>query len=91
MVIKGKEAFERDKLDREFALAIHSRLPDATSRRHAANRLAEIAEYAINPSLKSMKRLATDSRIVSSILSDHTESEAERAPKRRIKIESEEQ
>jgi hypothetical protein len=59
---EGALAFERERMRRAFALEILRLTPEA-DRHRAAERLSEIAEYSINPSISALERVATNSRV----------------------------
>jgi hypothetical protein len=59
---KAALAFERERMHRAFALEVLRQMPES-NRPRAAERLSEIAEYAITPSTSALERLATDSRV----------------------------
>ncbi len=63
MKITGDAALEREKMNRKFALDVLRHMPPS-SRHGAAVRLAEIAQYAINPSVDTLAHLASDNRVL---------------------------
>jgi hypothetical protein len=63
MKITAEATLEREKMNRKFALDVLRHMPES-GRREAAVRLGEIAEYAINPSVSGLSRLASDGRVL---------------------------
>jgi hypothetical protein len=55
-------AFERDRMHRAFALDVLRQMP-STDQHRAAERLSEIAEYAITPSINALERMVADARV----------------------------
>ena len=47
---------------RAFALEVLHQLPES-ARQHAAERLAEIAEHSITPTINALEKLSTDARL----------------------------
>jgi len=61
--VHSESALERERMLRAFALEVLRQLPD-DQRGHHANRLAEVAEYAIVPSTDALKRVADDVHVI---------------------------
>jgi hypothetical protein len=59
---EGALAFERERMHRGFALEVLRQMPES-DRHRAAERLSEIAEYSITPSISELERVATDTRV----------------------------
>jgi hypothetical protein len=54
-------AFNRERMSRAFALEVLRQMPES-DRHRAAERLSEIAGYAITPSITALEHMVTDSR-----------------------------
>jgi hypothetical protein len=60
--LRSQIAQDQERMRRAFALEVLHQLPES-ARQHAAERLAEIAEHSITPTINALEKLSTDARL----------------------------